>query len=233
MNNNMESEQLTKIKKHFSSDIVDYDTADEYVVPKNEELHDTIVELIPFEEDKGIVVLDLGVGTGNGALKILKYPNSFITGIDFCPKMLSRAKEKLKRFGNRVELIEADFTKIPFPRKYDVIISAVTIHNETDEAKRRLFKKIYNSLFDGGIFINGDFFRPEAQHLYEKFNKFYESYMRRYLSGEELERWLVHAFEEDLPAKLTDQFEWLKEAGFRELGVVWQYYNLAVYYAVK
>jgi len=226
--------QAKKIKNHFNSDIVDYDACCSKVVPKNDEIHDIIVDSIPFDRKSKLKVLDLGVGTGLGALKILnEFLNSQLTGIDFSSKMISRAKERLKIFGNRVKLIEADFNKIDFPEKYDVIVSAVTIHNSNKTDQKKLMAKIFNHLNDNGCFLNGDFAKTKSEFLNKKFDEFYKEYLVNNLRGEELKAWLRHAFEEDRPVELEDQLLWMKEAGFREIECIWRYKNLAVYYGMK
>ncbi|MBU1120822.1 MAG: class I SAM-dependent methyltransferase [archaeon] len=226
--------QALKVKNHFNSDFIDYDTCDEFVVPKNDELHEVIVDFIPFAKEEKFHALDLGVGTGTGAFKILKYyPNAFLTGVDFSRKMISRAEEKLKRFNDRVKLIEGDFNAMKFPEKYDFIYSAVAIHNNRDEEKRNLFNKIFDSLNENCFFINGDFFKSSNERVQKKFNEFYRDLLERNLSGRESEAWIRHAFEEDKPSTIEEQFSWLEEIGFKEMHCIWQYYNTTVYYAKK
>lgn len=230
----MENMQAEKIKKHFNSKEIDYDVCAENVVPRNEELHNVIVDTIHFDRNSKIKILDLGVGTGLGAWKILsEFPNAKLTGIDFSSKMLKRCRERLSIFKKRVLLIESDFNKINFTEKYDVIISAVAIHNSKPEQQPELILKIYESLNDGGIFINGDFIRSDSEHINIKLREFYEGYLREKLKGVELEKWLHHAFEEDNPTALETQLGWLMEAKFKKIECVWRYMNLAVYYGVK
>lgn len=230
----MNNEQAEKIKNHFNSKEIDYDVCADNVVPRNDEIHDVIVGTIPNERDSKINILDLGVGTGLGAWKILsEFPNSRLTGIDFSSKMLKRCKERLSIFNSRILLIESDFSKINFSEKYDVIVSAIAIHNSKSEQQRELIIKIYESLKDGGIFINGDFIRSNSEYVNSKFKEYYENYLRCKLRGPELEKWLRHAFEEDQPTELGTQLSWLRETGFRKIECVWRYMNLAVYYGIK
>jgi tRNA (cmo5U34)-methyltransferase len=226
--------QAKKIKNHFNSDIVDYDACCSKVVPKNDEIHNVIVDSIPFDKKSRIKVLDLGVGTGLGALKILnEFPNSQLTGIDFSSKMISRARERLKIFGSRIKLIEADFNKIDFPEKYDVIVSAIAIHNSNEINQKKLMSRIFNHLKDNGCFLNGDFAKTKTEFLNKKLDESYKEYLRNNLRGEELKVWLRHAFKEDKPIALEDQLLWMKEVGFREIECIWRYQNLAIYYGLK
>lgn len=230
----MENRQAEKVKKHFNSKEIDYDVCAESVVPRNEELHNIIVDTIHHNRNDKIKILDLGIGTGLGAWKILsEFPNAKLTGIDFSSKMLKRCKERLTLFKKRVLLIEDDFNKINFPEKYDVVVSAVSIHNSKPEQQLKLISKIYDSLKSNGIFINGDFVKSSSDHINTKLKKFYENFLKERLTGIELEKWLHHAFEEDKPIDIETQLNWLKEAKFRKTECVWIYMNLAVYYGIK
>ena len=54
--------------------------------------------------------------------------------------------------------------------------------------------------------------------------------MKKYVSEEEIEnKWMPQYQEEDRPAKLIDQLNWLVELGFSDVDVIWKYYNFAVY----
>lgn len=226
--------QAKKVKNHFDSDIVDYDACCSKVVPMNDEIHNIIVDSIPFDRKSKLKILDLGVGTGLGALKILnEFPNSQLTGIDFSSKMISRARERLRIFGNRVKLIEADFNKINLPEKYDVIVSAIAIHNSNEIHQKNLMREIFSHLNNNGCFLNGDFAKTKSKFLNKKLDEFYKEYLKNNLRGEELKVWSHHAFNEDKPIALEDQLLWMKEAGFREIECIWRFQNLAVYYGLK
>lgn len=230
----MDKDHLIKIQEHFNSKYTDYDASCNKVVPRNEELQKILVQSIHHEREAKLRMLDLGVGTGLTTWLVLnEFPNSHIDGIDFSSEMLRQASKRMGRFNDRVSLIEADFTKHEFDGKYDVIFSAVTIHNLLDDEKEKLFVKIYNHLNEGGCFINADFIKFRSDHLTKKTMEFYEEFLRKNLSGIELDHWIRHAKEEDIPTTLDEQFTWLKEAGFSHIECVWVYQNLAVYCAVK
>lgn len=232
--------QSEAVRSYFDS-IDDYDTCSDHVVPWNEEIQSTVYsgvfDYLGINKDGLISSLDLGVGTAHGAKVFLDgSKNSRMTGVDFSEKMLAKAKQNLSAAGllGRVELISEDFTtwKIPESR-FDVCFSAIAIHNASDEGKQRLFGGICSGLKPGAFFINGDFIRSESELGDLAWRDFYGAYMRRHLNGKELEAWAHHAFTEDKPARLSQQKEWLFDAGFSEFGVVWQKNNLAVYFARK
>lgn len=68
-------------------------------------------------------ILEIGVGTGKN---LLFYTNKAkVTAIDFSPKMLIRARKKLKKVGKtNIELIEMDVENLKFPNDtFDYIIT--------------------------------------------------------------------------------------------------------------
>jgi len=219
---------------HFSKTVDDYDTVADKVVMKNAELHNCLVNSIYFDSRKNLNILDLGSGTGHGMSLILKkFPKAKVTGIDFSHKMIAKSRKKLREFLERVRLIEKDFNEIEFNEKYDAIVSAVAIHNSSHKQKDGLFKKIYNSLNEGGLFVNGDFIEGESPEMNEQFRMIYRNFLEKNLSGHELKVWLRHAFEEDMPMALSQQFKLLKKHSFYGLELVWQFNNEVVYVARK
>jgi tRNA (cmo5U34)-methyltransferase len=60
--------------------------------------------------------------------------------------MIEKSKKNLLNFSDRIDLIEIDFNDYEFNKKFDVVISAVAVHNITHKQKEILFKKIFNSL---------------------------------------------------------------------------------------
>ena len=225
---------MADIYAHFSKTVNDYDIVADKVVMKNNELHDALVNAIAFAADKELNVLDLGCGTGHGLQLILeKFSNAQVTGVDFSPRMIAKSQKKLEKYGERVKLIEKDFNEMEFNEKYDVIVSALAIHNSSHQQKEALFKKIFQALNKDGIFINGDFVEGETSELNEQYRAVYKNFLENNLTGEQLKVWLRHAFEEDRPLALSQQFKLLKNLGFRELKLLWQFNNEVTYLAEK
>ncbi len=62
----------------------------------------------------------------------------------------------------------------------------------------------------------------------------WKEYMSNNVTLDEIEnKWLPKYREEDTPAKMTDHLAWMNEIGFKDVDVVWKYYNYAVYGGVK
>lgn len=220
------------IKFHFTKTVGDYDTVADNVVFKNDELHEFLIDSLDFEAERVLKILDLGCGTGHGmSLIARKFPNAKIVGMDFSARMIEKAALRLAEFGERIELIEGDFTEKNFSKGYDAIVSAVAIHNCTHEKKEILFRRIFEALNGDGVFINGDFYEHESPFLNQKLQALYRQFLEQNLSGEELQAWLRHAFEEDMPMKLSQQFQILENIGFSQIEIRWLYNNEVVYVA--
>lgn len=231
---------MNNIQTHFTKTIADYDTVANKVVFKNDELHEALINAIPFSKNQKLKILDLGCGTGHGIELIAKkFPNAQITGIDFSPKMIAKAQKHLKKYLNRINLIEADFRNFQFDQtpqsnqKYDLIISAIAIHNISHPEKEKLFKKIFSALKKGGCFINGDFHEHENSALNKQLQNIYRNFLSKNLKGPELKVWLKHAFEDDMPMKLSKQQKILEKIGFSKFELIWIFNNQSIYISSK
>ncbi|MFA5050144.1 MAG: class I SAM-dependent methyltransferase [Candidatus Micrarchaeia archaeon] len=218
----------------FSKTISDYDTLSNKVVMKNDCLHNELVNAISLDSNSNIAICDLGCGTGHGLkIALQKFKNCRAVGIDSSGKMIEKCEKNLQKFKNKM-LLCADFTNVSFPKEeYDAVISAVAIHNILHTQKEKLFQDVFNSLKKGGVFTNGDFIEGETEEINTHYRKLYRTYLEKNLSREELKAWMKHAFNDDKPMKLSEQFEILKNCGFHKVDKIWQFENEVVYRAIK
>ena len=221
------------VASHFDS-IGDYSYFADKVVPFNKELHEGVLGEIAIRAQGEFTLLDLGIGQGEIVEKVLqKHKKARAVGVDVSEEMLHKARRRLSRFGERIKLEQGDFGFADFGTGYDIVISTVAIHNSIHDEKMKLFKRVYESLTEKGLFINGDFIAGESPKDDKGYREQYLNFLKQGLRGEELEAWIRHAFHEDNPAKLSDQFKWLQEAGFRKSECTWKKMNIAVYVAYK
>lgn len=100
-------------------------------------------------------ILDLGVGTGLELIEIFKkHPDIKVTAIDISENMLERLKER--EFSKNINIICGNFFEVDFGNGYDAVISTSALHHFLKKDKLVLYRKIYDSLKDGGEFINSD-----------------------------------------------------------------------------
>lgn len=180
-------------------------------VPDYEKMLKLLVKNIPKKSKK---ILDLGVGTGNIEKNIFeKYPQAIVEGIDISERLLRIAKEKYKKF--KFVPLKKDIRKFLFKnKKYDCIISGLTIHHMEDDEKRKIFRNIFGALKKGGIFINFDMVLPEKNNLDQMREKLFLRMKKQGLSAEFISMERKEMKERDRLSKIKIQKNWLKEIGF-------------------
>src|SRR4051794_1770980 len=88
-----------------------------------------VLDRLPLRGDE--TVLDAGCGSGRVTERLLeRLPDGHVVGLDASPSMVDAARDRLARFGDRVELLVADLG-LPVPLEsasVDAILSTATFH---------------------------------------------------------------------------------------------------------
>lgn len=223
------------IKSNFEEKALGYDTLTKNIIPYYEEMLNALLIAAPFSKDDNIDVMDLGCGTGMVALKAKQiFPNAKITCVDLSPNMLELAKARLSPF-NGIDYRITDFYEMSFSNKYHMIVSSLALHHLlNDNDKKTFYQQIYNSLNSGGVFYNADVVLGSSDFIQEKYISKWIEFMKKQYSLEEImnER-LPRYYEEDTPTSLMKHLAMLDDIGFKDIDVIWKYYNFAVYGGVK
>ncbi len=232
----MNSEHSKLVKIHFDSKYHDYDILIRNLIPEYDNMHRIVEGAVDFPRSQSANILDLGIGTGQTALALLeKFPNAHIDGVDISKKMIGQGKERLRNFSNsnRVSFFEQDIKDLDIKKMYDAVIAVLCIHHLNEKQKQKLFRKIFDSLKVNGVFIIGDIIKFESEkETTEKENQWKE-FLIKNLGEKEGNYWFENYQEEDLPSSIPEQLRWLKEVGFTETKLLWQYINYAILFARK
>ena len=78
-------------------------------------------------------VLEIGVGTGRLAKRVLEIGCGHFTGIDISSAAIQRAKQNVSDWSN-VTLIQGDFMTCQFPRTFDVVYCSLALFHFQDKA---------------------------------------------------------------------------------------------------
>lgn len=221
----------SNVKASFDAHASQYDELRRKLIPCFDDFYSIPISLLDAKKEAP-VVLDIGAGTGllSGFLKE-KFPKAEFDLIDLSEKMLNVAKERLG--DDSVNYIVADYTQYPFERKYDIVISSLSIHHLTEEEKRDLYATIFEILHDDGVFVNADQVlghTPVVDALYK------EDWRCKIENSGLTEEELQAAYTRtklDKMSTLADQLQWLQESGFVEVDCVYKYYNFVVLLAKK
>lgn len=217
---------------HYKTEKYDQDIIKS--IPGHEELHKVVDKIIERFDKKSLKILELGVGTGLTAERVLKIiPAAEYTAIDFSETMLNGARKRLAKYN--VAFIQGDYSQIALPCNNNLVISVISIHHQkTNEDKKRLFQRIYSSLSKEGAFIFGDLVTHKDQQVAALNDAKHFHHLAENAQDERsLAEWAHHHKYLNSLAPLEDQIEWLKEVGFKEVQVVFTKYNTALIYAAK
>jgi tRNA (cmo5U34)-methyltransferase len=152
-------------------------------------------------------ILELGVGTGETARHVLaRHPDAKLVAVDSSAEMLERAREVLPD----ADLLQARLED-PLPEgPFDLVVSALAVHHLDGPGKQDLFKRIAAVLTPGGRFVLADVVVPEREE----------------------DVVTPIDWEYDLPDRVDDQLDWLREAGL-DAETVWTDKDLAVLRATR
>jgi tRNA (cmo5U34)-methyltransferase len=217
------------IKATFDAAARDYDSLRRRLIPCFDDFYGMAISLVPYRPGDAFNVLDLGAGTGLLAALIREsFPRARLTLVDISDEMLERARERFAG-PEGVRLIVADYASEPLPGRFGLVVSALSIHHLTDDAKRDLFGRIFEALHPGGAFINAD----EVCGPTDDLDRFYKAEWRRRVielgvTQEQLDG-AEGRMEHDLPATLDDQLAWLREADFVHVDCFYRNLMFAVF----
>jgi len=183
------------------------------------------------EKDK---VVDLGSSTGTFLIELAKKTKNLkLIGIDNSEAMIKRAKNKAKAFGVNVEFINDDFLNYDFSNS-KAVIANYTVQFIRPLKREKLIQKIYNSLTDGGIFLMSEKLITENKKLNKIMIDIYYEYKKKMGYSEYEIAQKREALENVLiPYTMKENIEMLKNAGFKDIEVIFRWNNFATFIAFK
>jgi tRNA (cmo5U34)-methyltransferase len=192
-------------------------------------------ELIPFDQDAPIAMLDLGAGTGLFSQHVLaKYPRARFVLYDVAANMLDIAKGRFRDQADQFQYIVGDYRHLQDLGDFELVISSLSIHHLADQEKKALFERIFTLLRDKGVFINVDQIKgptPALQELY--WTNWLDKVRRSGATEEQIQASIQRRISYDQDALLADQLQWLREAGFVDVDCIYKNYFVGVFYAAK
>lgn len=208
---------MKTVGQHFDEWAPSYDAQIREMVPRYEEIHDTLISLLGLRPPARL--LDLGCGTGYTLLRIAEaFEAAQVVGLDVSDEMLERARQRLTGFEARVTLAHSDIAEPQITASYDAIVSVLAVHHLFPDQKRHLFGRLWEHVAPGGVFVVADYFRPASRRLLELY---------------ELPQPEAHEAEHDHPDTTAEHLAWLTAAGFDAVDVVWKYEDVGVLVAWK
>ncbi len=209
------SETHEEMKSFFDTRAEEYDEHMASILEEYEKFYGHIA--FPFRDtDESLEVLDLGAGTGLELEFIFaKAPNSRITAVDLSEEMLKKLAARYEKYRSQIKTIAYSYLSMELmPDSFDYIVTVMSFHHLMPEKKIALYKKIKNALKPGGMFVEGDYIvsPQEEKQLLEEFLEIKKG-------NPMLEDGQYHI---DIPFSEETQIRVLKEAGFRDINVIFR-----------
>jgi SAM-dependent methyltransferase len=127
------------------------------------------------EQVEGGWILDLGCGSGLVARMVLdKLADARVFGLDSSAAMLSIAKGRLGRYGDRVKLAEGDLTaldRVDLPANCSAVIAVQSLHHLEEAQYRSAVRWTFEHLAPGGWFFIIDRLAIPSETLYSAFHE--------------------------------------------------------------
>jgi tRNA (cmo5U34)-methyltransferase len=190
-----------------------YDADRSRLIPGCDTFYRWAIDLIPHGARR---ILD--IGAGSGLLTVLvrdQFPKAQIHLIDFSAAMLDLARRRLGD-APAVTYEQADYVVAALPANMDAVVSSLSIHHLEDADKRKIFRKIYESLAPGGVFINAEQVAGPTPDLEARYKKLWLQQVRKAGASEEQIEGALFRMREDRCASVEDQLDWLRAAGFAD-----------------
>jgi tRNA (cmo5U34)-methyltransferase len=204
-------------------------------LPTRAEQQNVLLALLAATEIGNGAVLDLGVGSGLVAEAVLEtLPRARLVGVDFSGAMLELARERLGRFGARVDLVPGDLAsvnRIELPElPYEAAFSVQTMHHLSDSEKAAAIAWMADVVEPGGLIVILDRIRVSEGIFHDW------AVLWRRIDPDTPATYAEHVEAltkaGDRPALLQDQLRWLERARL-EASCLHLYGNRAVLVARK
>ena len=137
-------------KDHFAEKASSYEQNQERV-DNVAQIARAITNAIPFQPT--MELMDFGSGTGLLLERIAPYVSK-ISAVDVSQAMQAQLREKLERIPCKVEQLELDLTETTLDRRFDGIISSMTLHHIHDVPA--LLKTFHHLLRENGFIALAD-----------------------------------------------------------------------------
>ena len=200
---------LEEMGAFFDSRLEGYEAHQLTCIAGAEEFYPFTARCLPPEGQ----ILDLGCGTGLELNFLFALaPEAKVTGIDLAPSMLAQLRNKFP--DKDLTLIQGSYFDIPFGEShFNAAVSVESLHHFTREEKAGLYRKLRESLKDGGYFILTDYFslseEEEAMHRQE---------LLRLKAEQGLSEDTFYHY--DTPLTVDNEIYALRDAGFSKIEIL-------------
>lgn len=206
-------------EKRFAGRMSDEYRLVEKAYPHFEELQEAIGDAVASFQNPdgdGVYLLEIGCGDGITSDVILRARQDVhLTAIDNESKMVTQIRENLRDeiADGRVEVVEADaleFLKKAPEASFDIVSSALTLHNFHHAFRFDILGASFRVLKPGGLFVNADKYAPEGQARFDalitQLGRFFDTFLplEKY---DLLKDWVLHQVTDQSPDRVMTEVQ--------------------------
>lgn len=221
----------------YDSHAQSYDLYQFAVVPGYRDMLDLVASACKRRLPEKARILDLGCGTGNASLAILRQlPSARIFLLDGSPEMVEIAAEKLERahpgaiLGSRVaDLCWDGWQQGIEAESFNAIVSTLVLEHLPFPAYRAAIAGCQRLLLPGGWLLAAEGYSDEGSDTQEWFYSLMEE--RRRMVEPQISDYIARLREEKEThyyCSREQKAAWWREAGFEAVSVFWQYLCIAL-----
>ncbi|WP_188197033.1 class I SAM-dependent methyltransferase [Nonomuraea sp. SYSU D8015] len=238
--------------------ITRWDRQQEHNLPDREERFTALIDAVEALGRPDPLVIDLGCGPGSLSVRLLdRLPKATVVPVDADPLLLGlgRAAYPQLTFVS-ADLRTSGWTELlGLDRPADAAVSTTALHWISEPDLRRVYGELASVLRPGGVLLNGDHMISDTPVLARLENALREREIERTFGADRPEEWRAwwdaiaaepafaaldqerttagvhhHGSESELMAQ---HVEALRDAGFTEIGTLWQRGNNRLLCAVR
>ncbi|RMF96522.1 MAG: class I SAM-dependent methyltransferase [Candidatus Schekmanbacteria bacterium] len=246
----MRKKSLGGYGKAWDSEVEGFDDFQSVVIPKKDEMLQTITEMIPFDTERKLTILEIGAGNGALTQKVLSYfPKSNYIFSDASEGMLEEARKRFEgKEGAPMKFVIADFNKsewyAPLGKlKFDVIVSSLCFHYIATKRRQPLFNEILELLKKKGVLIYSTAVESPHKIIQKQIEKNHRLFLKRRFK----EVMNITVTDEDMDKMYKEKrgrlgvntmpaenhLYHMKKAGFSKYELIWRFRHYAIFMGVK
>jgi tRNA (cmo5U34)-methyltransferase len=213
-----------------------YDCYQVMVVPGYQNMLDLTAQICSRILKPGSKIIDLGCGTGNASLSIIRKIPAQIYLIDGSKQMVQIAEDKLSQaasgeiIGRKVaDISDENWDENLQDCEYDAIVSTLVLEHLPFDRYRRTIEKCHRLLRPGGWIIAAEGYAESEATCRRWFID--EIKERQNMVDPELMKFVTglrHSKEVHYHCSKTEKAKWWRDAGFENVDVIWQYLCIAL-----
>jgi amino acid adenylation domain-containing protein len=232
-------------KSHWQTGVVSKAYLDaRSAIPGSQLEIEVMLKLIRAWYPKARTAIDLGCGDGFLGRTLLEhFPDCHVWFLDFSDPMLEAARDKLGR-SDRVTIIKADFASSEWMSDlgnyptFDLVVSRLSIHHQTNIRKKQLYREIYDLLSIGGIFLNLEQVASSTAGVAEVYCEYLIDCLYAFYRRSDPDRsrqdladgfYSNPAIKENILALVEAQCGWLREIGFHDVDCFFKVFEHAMF----